>query len=108
VIVDDRVGGAVSHPGVVVSGLGGCSNGREGGYCGDREGERPKALAETRRCGRRAARFGFLHVGRLRFGELASDVVVHGCLLAAGVLAASCAWRGCQRATIGMRRRDLL
>ena len=47
VIVGDRVGGAVSQPGVVVSGLGGCSGGREGGYCGDREGERPKAPAET-------------------------------------------------------------
>jgi hypothetical protein len=108
VIVVDRVGGTVRQRGVAVSGLGERSGGRERGYCGDREGERPKALAETRRCGRGATGLGPLHVGPLRFGELASDGVVHGCLLASVVLSASCAWRGCQRATIGVRPRDLL
>jgi DNA-binding CsgD family transcriptional regulator len=101
VIVVDSGGGAVLQRGVVVSGLGDRSGGREGGYCGHQQGERPKALAETRRCGRGAAGFGPLHIGRLRFGDLAGDVVVHGCLLASVVLSASCGWRGCQMGDLG-------
>jgi hypothetical protein len=108
VIVVDRVGGTVCQRGVAVSGLGERAGGREGGDCGDREDERLKALAETRRCGRGATGLGPLHVGPLRFGELASVGAVHGCLLASVVLSASCTWRGGQRPTIGVRSRDLL